>query len=244
MAVLLLAKFGQNGHAIPRQFHNPVGIKNLKRPTIIMKKYFRRVTQTVLGLGSAGLVFGAASAQAQRSGFYLDGDVGVNLADDLVSNDGLGSVALNPGVRGDLAVGYGFGILNHVSLGPELEAGVIYNSFGDGSANGHSSSGGGDLVQVPVLVNLVLGCRVWDRWSVYGGFGVGIEYSDATVSSGSPLSGLSGRMGGLAWQAKLGVQYKLGPGDINLDYKFLDYGGIYLNNLGNSAIEASYTLHF
>src|SRR5580698_5355440 len=172
-----------------------------------MKKNLSGITQTALVLGSAGLIFGAASAHAQRSGLYLDGDVGVNLADDLVSSDGLGSVSLNPGVRGDLALGYGFGLLGRVSLGPELEAGVIYNSFGNGSANGHSSSGGGDLVQVPVLVNLVVGCRVWDRWSVYGGLGAGAEYGNVSVSSGSPLSGLAGRQGGFDWQAKLGVQY-------------------------------------
>lgn len=209
-----------------------------------MKKHIGSIINTTFLLGSFGLILGVGSAQALDTGFYLNGSAGVNLADDLISSEGLGSVSFNPGVRGDLAVGYGFSLGDTVSLGPELETGILYNSFGNGSANGHSSSGGGDLVQVPVLVNLALGCKLDDQWSVYGGFGVGAEYGDVSVSSGSPLSGLSGRQGGLAWQAKLGLQYKLGPGDINLDYKFLDYGALFFNTLGNSTIEASYTIHF
>jgi hypothetical protein len=211
---------------------------------IIMKKIPAKVTLTTLVLSSASLVFGMTSAQAQDHGLYLNGGVGVNVAGHLASNIGSGSVALNPGVRGDLALGYGFGIFLPVSLGPELETGVIYNSFGNGSANGHSTSGGGDLVQVPVLANLVVNCHFAPGWSAYGGLDVGVEYSNASVSNGSPLAGLAGREGGVTWQAKLGVQYKLGPGEVGLDYKFLDYGGLFLNDLSNHTIEASYTIHF
>lgn len=211
-----------------------------------MKTYLSEITQTALILGSAGFVLGATTVHADDKdrGFYLGGDVGVNWANHLESNLTSSTVALNAGVRGDIFVGYAFGLCDHLTLAPELEVGAIYNSFGDGSSGGQTTSGGGDLVQVPVLANAVLTYKFAQRFSIYGGFGVGVQYSDVSVSGNSPIFDLGGNEGGVCWQAKVGVQCRVGPGDLGLGYKYLGYSAIFYNNLNNNTIEASYTIHF
>jgi opacity protein-like surface antigen len=212
-----------------------------------MKKHLFRIMPTVLVLGSAVLIPGATTARAEDKdqGFYLGADAGVNLADDLVSDFGSSaSVSLNPGIRGDFFAGYAFGLSDHLTLAPELELGAIYNSFGNGSASGQNTSGGGDLVQVPLMVNAVLSYKFSPRWSTYGGVGVGAEYFDVSVSDGSSLSGLAGSEGDVAWQVMIGIQCKLGPGDLGLGYKYLGCSALFFNNIGNNTISASYTIHF
>jgi opacity protein-like surface antigen len=208
----------------------------------MMKKCF----SLALALGLAVLVSGATVVHAQDNdhGFYVRGDAGVNLATRLNSSLAPESVSMNPGVRGDLAIGYAIGLGRHFALAPEFELGAIYNSFGNGSVDGQNTSGGGDLVQVPFLVNAVLTYKFDSRWSIYGGFGLGAEYSDVSVSSGSPFLSLPGREGGLAWQLMAGIQYRLGPGELGLAYQNLGYGAIFYNSLYNNTIAASYTTHF
>ena len=205
------------------------------------------VTRIALTLASASLLLGAAAAHAGDNGFYVGADAGVNIPDGNLSAIflGNGSTSLNPGARVDLLTGYAFGLCDKFSLGPELEVGYLYNSFDKGSANGHNASGGGDVNQVPFLVNGVLSYHINHDWSVYVGAGAGIEYLDVTVSSGSPLTDLATKQGGVIFDAKLGVQYHLGPGDLGLSYQYLGVNpGVFYQNFGNHTIMASYTLHF
>jgi opacity protein-like surface antigen len=220
-----------------------------------MKKYLSGITQTTLVIGSASLVFGAAMVHAddlmtaqsdyKDHGFYLGGDVGVNIASDLVDSWDTGEfTTLNTGVRADLTVGYAFKLSDHFLLAPEFEVGVAYNSFGTGQADGQPTSGGGDVVQVPLLINGVLTYKINDRWSVYGGVGLGMSYTDVSVSDNSPLSTVAGDGGGITLDAKLGVQYKLGPGELGLGYEYMENAAIYLETINNHTVEASYTIHF
>jgi opacity protein-like surface antigen len=213
-------------------------------PVIIMKKCF----SFALALCLAGLGFGTTVVHGQdyhyNPGFYLNGDVGVNFASRLGSGVPDDSTELNPGVRGDLAIGYAIGLGHHFALAPEFEAGAIYNSFGNGFYGGQSTSGGGDLVQVPLLINLVLSYQINPRWSVYGGFGVGVEYSEASVNNSNGSLAFTDDQGGLAVQVKAGIQYRLGPGELGLSYEYLNYAAIFYNNVNNNNIAASYTIHF
>jgi opacity protein-like surface antigen len=213
-------------------------------PIIIMKKCF----SFALALCLIGLVSGATTVHAQgydyNPGFYLNGEVGVNFASRLGSGSVDDSTALNPGVRGDLAIGYAIGLGNHFALAPEFEVGAMYNSFGNGFYGGQSTSGGGNLVQVPFLLNLVLSYKINPRWSVYGGFGVGVEYSEASVNNLNGSPAFTDNQGGLDVQVKAGVEYRLGPGALGLSYEYLNYGAIFYNNINNNTIAASYTLHF
>lgn len=195
-------------------------------------------------LGSAALVLGATAVHAQENGFYLGADVGPNFANNLVPNFiTSGSISLNTGVRGDVFLGYAFGLGDHLSLAPELEVGAIYNSFGNGTVDGEATSGGGDLVQVPILANVIVNWHFTSRLSVYGGVGVGAEYFDVSTSEDS-TAGAAGTEGDVAWQAQLGVKCKLGPGDLGLGYKYLGCTPFFYNTMANHTILASYTIHF
>ena len=195
-------------------------------------------------LGSAALVLGVTAVHAQENGFYLGADVGPNFANNLVPNFiTSGSISLNTGVRGDVFLGYAFGLGDHLSLAPELEVGAIYNSFGNGTVDGEATSGGGDLVQVPILANVIVNWHFTSRLSVYGGVGVGAEYFDVSTSEDS-TAGAAGTEGDVAWQAQLGVKCKLGPGDLGLGYKYLGCTPFFYNTMANHTILASYTIHF
>src|ERR1700677_3202318 len=133
-----------------------------------MKIHSPMVTQIALTLASASLLLGAATARAGDNGFYVSADAGVAVPDgDLTANFlGLGdegSTSLNAGARVDLLMGYAFGLSDKFSLGPELEVGYVYNSFDKGLANGQSASGGGDVNQVPTLVNVVFNYNITPR---------------------------------------------------------------------------------
>ena len=220
-----------------------------------MKKHLSGIIPIALMLGSAALVLGTmtvhaddlttANADIKDHGFYVSGDVGVSLASDLTSDLDDGEfTSLNAGVRADLTVGYAFKLSDHFLLAPELEAGVTYNSFGTGQDDGTPTSGGGDIVQVPILVNGVLTYKINERWSVYGGVGLGIAYTDVSTSNDNQLILLQGSDGGLAVDAKLGVQYRLGPGELGLGYKYMENAPLFLKTISNHTIEASYTIYF
>jgi opacity protein-like surface antigen len=203
------------------------------------------VMRTALVLVSASLLLAAASVRA--GGFYLGADAGVSVPDgDLVAIfNGNGRTSLNTGARVDLLTGYAFRLCDRFSLGPELEVGYLYNSFDKGSSGGQNASGGGDVNQVPILANVVLSYHITPAWSVYAGAGAGLEYLNVSVSSSSPLSDLETKQGGVAFDAKLGVQYHLGPGDLGLSYQYLGINpGFFYQNFGNHTIMASFTFHF
>jgi opacity protein-like surface antigen len=232
-----------------------------------MKKYFPGVTLTAAMIGSAGLVAGTMTAHAQDAtpadttpiyvsehGFYVGAGVGVNWASQLVDTFNLfgtagnSQVSLNAGVSGYLSTGYSFRLNKHLSIAPELEVGVMYNTFGNGQGGFTGSevntTGGGNIVQVPVLANVVLTYNFTPRWSVYGGIGVGVMYTDVSVSNNS-LTDLEGDFGSPAIEAKLGVKCKLGPGDLGVGYKFVEnIGGAFEETINNNVIEGSYTIHF
>lgn len=200
-----------------------------------MKKYSGGVLQIALMLGSALLLTGATlHAQNGPAGYYLTGEVGASFGDNVTANIGFGNnvTSLNTGVRADVCGGYNFDLGRNFYLAPELELGYLYNSFTDD--NNASAS----LDQVPVLVNGVLTWQFAPRWSAYGGLGVGAEYMYVTASDGG-----GGGSGGVCWQAKLGVQYRLGPGDLGLGYEYLGVAAPFIS-VANHTVFASYTFHF
>jgi opacity protein-like surface antigen len=191
-----------------------------------------------------------------QHGFYVGAAVGVNFASSL-NNTGQDfgtsedeSVNLNPGMSAFVSAGYSFRLSHHLSLATELEVGVMYNSFGngtgrDGSGNPVSTSGGGDVIQAPLMVNMILNYRITPRWSVYGGFGIGAMYTDVSTSNAA-LSLLEVEFGSPSFELRAGVQCRLGPGDLGVGYKYVQDTGAFfaVNPINNSVVEASYTVHF
>ncbi|HEX3624103.1 MAG TPA: outer membrane beta-barrel protein [Verrucomicrobiae bacterium] len=207
-----------------------------------MKKHSPRVSpkNVVLMLASVSTLFiGTVTVRAWDTGFYLGADAGVNIASELIDYD-LFNVAqdttkFNAGPRIDLYTGYAFRLCDHLSLAPELETGILYNSF---------KGSDGNLKQVPVLVNLVLDTPITDKLNAYAGIGLGIAYFDVSVPGDSPKADMATQAGALAWHVKAGIQYKLGRGDLGLSYQYLETGTFSYNNVHNNSILASYTIHF
>jgi outer membrane autotransporter protein len=207
-------------------------------------------TWTALTLASVSLLFGAAAARAGDSGFYLGADAGVAVADGHITSLDLSGnttayASLKAGGRVDLFAGYAFRLSDKWSLGPEVEVGYVYNSFDKASYSGQGTSGAGDVNQVPVLANGILTYHFTPKLSAYVGAGVGLEYLHIVVPSDSTVSNLATKQGGIDCDAKLGVQYQLGPGDLGLSYQYLGvFPGFYYKSFGSHCIAASYTFHF
>ncbi len=239
-----------------------------------MKKYFSGFPLKTVVIGSASLILGSTAVYAQEmtgstqaqeatptdmtpiyvseQGWYIGADVGVNWASKLVDTlDLFGSasqVELNPGVSGFLSTGYSFRLNKHLSIAPELEVGVMYNTFGSGTGDLGgtmvSTTGGGNIFQVPVLGNVVLTYNFTPRLSIYGGIGVGIMYTDVYVSNAT-LEDLNGTFGSPSFEAKFGVKCKLGPGDLGVGYKLVEnFGAAFEDTINNNIVEGSYTIHF
>jgi opacity protein-like surface antigen len=194
-------------------------------------------------LGSASLALAATPLLADDShttGLYLGTDVGLNLADDLVV-PGFGSISLDPGVRWDVTMGYAFKLADQLTLAPEVEVGLMYNSYDKATEFGVGSAPiSGDLLQVPIVANLILNWHFSDNWVAYGGGGAGYDYFETDNND----IGLSSSESDFAWQGEAGIKYKFGASELGLGYKYLASQPSGLQTVGNSAILVSYTLHF
>lgn len=208
-----------------------------------MKIRSLKISRFAILICSASLVVGATSLYAgdgSSGGLYFNTDVGVNLMDNLTIPSG-GSISLNPGLRWDVSMGYAFKLSDHLTLGPELETGILYNSLNQATLGGLSAPVSGDYLQVPLLANAVLNWHFSPHWVAYAGAGGGFDLSSIS-SSASPMIG-SETDG--AWQVMAGIRYKFGSSSaLGLGYKYLAFTPSGLNTVGNNSIMASYTLNF
>jgi opacity protein-like surface antigen len=200
-------------------------------------------------IGSASLIPGATSLLAAddssglSSGLYLSTDAGLNLADNLTVPSG--SVSLSPGLRWDLSTGYAIKLSDQLTLAPELEVGVLFNSLDNASAGRHSASVSGYFTQVPLLANAVLNWQFSPNWVAYAGGGAGCDYSYLNVTSVGGIGiGATGSESDFAWQGMAGIRYKFGSSELGLGYKYLAFKPSGMQTVGNNAIMLSYTFHF
>ncbi len=161
-------------------------------------------------------------------GFYVGSDVGVNIINDVKSNDN-GTTSFEPGIRWDLTTGYAFKLAENITLAPEAEVGVMFNSF---------KTGNNDLVQVPLLVNLVLNWHMDANWVVYAGGGGGANYYQVSGDSSSDET-----VG--AWQVMGGIRYKLNKSmDLGLGCKYFSFTPKHAEAAGEESINLSLAFHF
>ncbi len=229
-----------------------------------MKTCLNNVKHITLLLGSASLALSATSLLAAdadssgmvvpppelRSGVYLGTEVGLNLADDLTGSGHtfLGpttaSVSFSPGVRWDLSLGYAIKLADQLTLGPEVEVGILYNPLdsvsGRAAGVSVSKSISGYLIQVPVMGNAVLRWQFSPGWVLYGGGGAGYDYCVLGVNNDDHI----GHEGDFAWQAMVGLKYAFGPSEVGLGYKYLAVQPSGAKTVGNNSIMLSYTVHF
>src|SRR5437879_2082361 len=138
---------------------------------------------TCLAVGAAMLV---ANARAGSPGqMYLNLDAGAAWLQDV------GTLSFDTGLRADAAFGY----MATEALALEVEGGVVWNQ---------AKGVGGDVYQIPVMLNGVWNIPVNTSWSGYIGAGAGGIWTDVeTTSSGSSDDFVFG------YQAMAGLKYKL-----------------------------------
>ena len=159
-------------------------------------------------------------------------EVGLNLVDDLTQTINTsagsvsGSISLSPGVRWDLSMGYAIKLADQVTLGPELEAGIMYNALDTASARvtkaHRERSVGGYFIQVPLMANAVLRWQFSPGWVFYGGGGAGYDYNFLGVDNVAGIGvNLNHNEGDFAWQGMAGIKYAFGASEVGLGYKYL-----------------------
>lgn len=185
-----------------------------------------------------------------KEGFYIGTELGgtvvpnVGLGDVFGTGDSL-SVNFNPGLRFDLPIGYR--INEWISM--EFAPGVIWNSMhalqDDGT--GASVSLGGNLVQVPLMVNFIVTIPTQSKWEPFFGGGVGgmFSYLNTTELAGYSVPDNSGTSWALGYSAIAGLNYHISRDmSFGFNYKFTgtgtqnwtgDYDGLSTNIYTHSA---------
>jgi opacity protein-like surface antigen len=193
-----------------------------------MKQLISNLLKT--GCGCALLCAGL-SVYGQKTGFYVKGDLGGNLMNDIDVKEFLGAnipntkIELDPGFRAGIGGGYQF--VDWAAA--EAELGFMANSIHDmtGATHIHDATIG----NVPFLVNVKLQLPPMGRCPVtpYIGAGVGfsetffdvdvLEFRDASGN----IYGISGSDSDavFAWQAFAGLRYRLNERmGLGIEYRY------------------------
>jgi opacity protein-like surface antigen len=207
-----------------------------------MNTFSKRATALLLATTALTLYTTSPMAQERRGfdGFHISAGLGLSLSDDVV-DPYVGSLSFHPGIRADFSIGYAFKVSDQVSIGPDLDVGVIYNEMdtfteygvGSGSLSGH-------LVQIPILANVVLNWQMSPRWFGYVGVGLGMDHYSVQDSDNVEVFSESR----FAWQAQTGLRFRIGSGLLDFGYKYLSITPTGAQRLGNNSLLASYTWQF
>ncbi len=212
-----------------------------------MKKYFCKATRGALALSSVGLIASAVTLHAgdNISGFYVGADAGINFESDLTyTGSGIPyQLSVQTGVRADATVGYAIKLTDHLTIGPEVEGGVIYNTINQLSSGIGNFSGTGSITQIPVMGNAVLKWHFCRHWIAYGGAGAGYDYNTLEFNS-APYFNEKNNESDFAWQVMGGVKYKLGRNELGVGYTYFAYTPSGFKSVGNNTIFVSYTFDF
>jgi opacity protein-like surface antigen len=155
--------------------------------------------------------------QTFTPGVYLQGEAGAVFMQDLQVNVGSREkLSFNPGVRGDLVLGYKF----NQSWSTELDCGVLWNSFNKYGNYSFPSNEQAELYQIPILVNYLYRLPIKGSFEGFLGGGVGAVVSKFHLND----QGLDFKNSDLTFggQVMAGVKYHLSSqADLGLAYKFL-----------------------
>jgi opacity protein-like surface antigen len=183
-----------------------------------MKTTIRLITVT-----GAAFIMSATSASASdwSDNLYLGADAGGAFQQNAVMTQstlsGRRTTTFNPGIRGDITVGYNL----DKSWAVELESGIICNSIDKiGVVSLSSIDQSFDTYSVPILANVVYKVPTGNAWTPYFGVGAGglvdsIDFRSATTHYYDSTFTF-------AYQAKAGVDYALTKNiSVGIAYKFL-----------------------
>lgn len=183
---------------------------------------FRLVFCALVGAATAP----AAFAQEEGS-FYLRTGVGVSIIEDVEEElSGVGApetytFSLTPGVRVDLAPGYN--VNNYLAV--EFNTGVIWNGFDELEGPGGAVDLEGDLLQVPLLANVIGRYPIEDTGLVpfFGAGGGGVlQYVNIDRVGGMDVDDDSDDDVYPAFQVFGGLLYQIAESwSVGLVYKYL-----------------------
>lgn len=202
----------------------------------------------IVGLLGIGLL--AVNSSAQNSGFFVTGDVGANLMEDMkfpaAAPVNVVKQSQDIGVRADVTGGYKFFSNESLSLAAAGEIGFIHNSVDKASGGGTTVSVDGDFYQMPFLGKLLLTLMPDSRLSPWLGVGGGGIYSRLDLFRvGSTFPHSTGDETDPAFQGEAGVNYKLGDSAaIGLAYKYLRGFPDGIDDFVNHSIMVSFSANF
>ena len=175
-----------------------------------------KTIQKITSVIGAAVFMSAITAQA--SNWYVSGDVGGALQQDIFDKSDVGNLSFDPGVRADVILGYK---LND-SLAVELESGIVWNSVD--ALRGvplSAANQSADLYQIPILLNGTYHFQS-GKFIYYIGGGVGGAASIFDLTSRSVGPNGSDVDFTFAYQAEAGIKYMINDrASIGIGYKFL-----------------------
>lgn len=157
-----------------------------------------------------------------KEGFYIGTELGGTVVPNVDAGSGL-EANFNPGIRFDLPIGYR--VNEWFSL--EFAPGGIWNSLNSLVLDSESISVGGNLWQVPLLVNFILTIPTNSKWEPFFGGGVGGIFSSLTLNEVLDYSipEQSGTSWALGYSAIAGLNYHLSRNiSFGFNYKFTGTG--------------------
>ena len=156
---------------------------------------------------------------------YLSFDLGAALQQDITMKDTIGdseTVTFNPGARLDFDFGYNF--TKHWAA--ELEIGLAINQVRSSYFLGTDFMDV-DLVELPIMLNVIYTQPLGRHFSAYIGGGLGGVFSDYSNEFGGTTESDTT----FGFQALAGVKYTInGRWDLGVSYKFL---GTTVHNVGS-----------
>lgn len=189
-----------------------------------MKYPIRISLSAALGALGAMATFSAPSASGQNTGFYVKGDVGGNLTQDIDLKEFFGPVAsgskikLDPGLRAGVSAGY------QVTdwFAGEIELGVFENTIN--SITDATRIHDATLANVPLLFNAKFQYPNQSPLTPYIGAGLGFSETifdvDNVTIGGTTLSGNDSDTV-FAYQAFAGLRYRLNDRmGLSLEYRY------------------------
>ena len=185
-------------------------------------------TQLAVIGGLAILVACATTAKADGApaGWYLSADSGINILESFRG------ISTEPGLRGDVQGGYALSLSPQLTLGAEMETGLLYNNI-------RSHKNHGEDTQIPLLGNLVLNYHL-GKLVPYLGVGAGGDYTSISAGRNVHYSNTD-----LAFQAQAGVRYEVCDHfEVGIGYKYLADFTARNVTISNDALLLSATYHF
>jgi opacity protein-like surface antigen len=202
------------------------------------------------GLAILAVCGTTAKGDDGSTGWYLSSDAGMNMMPGIRGGQQTAAaraaedpdVRLNPGLRWGLEGGYRFSLAPKLTLGAELESGILWNSLSSIRSGSGESATSGDLYQIPILANAVFNYHI-DKWVPYVGVGGGLD--GVELNKNGTHTDFGPAMQGMA-----GVRYQLTEKtELGLGYKYLDAFSEKLNGFRASSVQShafslSFTFHF